>query len=227
MVRTYPLVYGTRRIAVAAAVMALVAISVPAPSGAFPSKGKILEVGTKKRYILSVDGTFSLTAGEAVESGTLNAPKIVFTRVRVGKEFTWIGSGTGRVTNQLSVGKGCQLDGAIILGIFGAGPVPNVPASTVPQDEGGDLANVYPTPVIPVGYVGVSVNGAAVSGMKSKTCTFEGLPPQTVTMAGLAATTALALANEGALIFPSAGGGFVRSSAGNPSYTFTYQLKKG
>ena len=54
---------------------------------------------------------------------------------------------------------------------------------------------------------------------------FDGLPPQTVTMAGLAATSALALANEGALIFPSAGGIIKRSSVGNPSYTFTYQLK--
>ncbi len=82
---TYSVAWPSRRWAVAAAVMALVAISVPAPSGAFPSKGKIIEVGTKKRYTLSVDGTFSLTSGEAVESGTLNAPKIVFTRVPVGK----------------------------------------------------------------------------------------------------------------------------------------------
>ncbi len=222
----YSITGRSRRWAVAAAVMALVVISVPAPSGAFPSKGKIIEVGTKKRDTLSVDGTFSLTSGEAVESGTLNAPKIVFTRVPVGKNFTWIGSGTGRVTNQLSVGAGCQLDGAIILGMIGAGPVPNVPASTIPQDEGGDLENVYKVPEIPVGYVGVSVNGAAVSGMKSKICTFKDVPPQTVTMGGLAATVALALANEGALIFPSAGGSIKRSSAGNPSYTFTYQLKK-
>ncbi len=110
--------------------------------------------------------------------------------------------------------------------MIGAGPVPNVPASTIPQDEGGDLENVYKVPEIPVGYVGVSVNGAAVSGMKSKICTFKDVPPQTVTMGGLAATVALALANEGALIFPSAGGIIVRISEGNPSYKFTYQLKK-
>lgn len=221
-----PTPWRSRRSAVAWAVMALVVVSVPAPSGALPTKGKILEFGTQKRYKLSVDGTFSLTAGEAVESGTLNAPKIVISRVPVGKAFTWIGSGTGRITDQLSMGPGCQLDGAIIMTMFGAGPGPNVPASTLPQEDGGDLANVYPTPVIPVGYVGVSVNGAVASGMKSKTCTFEGPQTRTVTMAGLAATTALALANEGALIFPSAGGIIVRSSAGNPSYTFTYQLKK-
>ena len=222
---TYSFAGRSRRSAVTCAILALVAISVAVPSGAFPSTGKIIDLRTKKHYILSMDGTFSLTSGEAVESGTLNAPKTVFTRVPLGKSSTWIGKGIGRVTNLLTLGTGCQLDGAIILSMFGSGPVPKVPASTIPDNEESDLEPLHAIPSVPAGYVGVSVTGAAVSGMKTKTCTFDGVPPQTVTMAGLAATSALALANEGALIFPSAGGIIKRSSVGNPSYTFTYQLK--
>ena len=221
---TYTPISRTRRLAVAAAVMALVAIGVPVPSAAFPTKGKIIELGASKRYSLSVGGTFSLTSGEAVESGTLSAPTIFIKRLPNGKAFTWSGTANGRVTNELSAGPGCKLDGTIILGMFVTGPAMRVPATTVPQPD--ELASLYPTPVIPVGYVGISVYGAAVSGMKSKQCSFGGRPEDTVTMGGLAVTTALAMASNDTLIFPRAGGAIERVGTGNPSYRFTYKLKK-
>ena len=99
---TYSFAGRSRRSAVTCAILALVAISVAVPSGAFPSTGKIIDLRTKKHYILSIDGTFSLTSGEAVESGTLNAPKTVFTRVPLGKSSARIGKGIGRVTNLLT-----------------------------------------------------------------------------------------------------------------------------
>ena len=221
---SYTLTSWTRRLAIASAVVALVAIGVPVRSAAFPTKGKIIELGPSKRYSLSVKGTFSFTAGEAVESGTLSAPTIFLKRLPKGKGFTWVGTANGRVTNKLYVKAGCELDGTIILGMFATGPAPRVPATTLPQDE--ELANLYATPVIPVGYVGVSVNGAAVSGMKSMECTLDGRTPVTVTMGGLAVTAALAMASNDTLIFPSAGGVIERVSTDNPSYTFTYKLKK-
>jgi hypothetical protein len=237
----YPLGHSitrrSRRLVVASAIMAVLTISVPARSGAFPSKGKIIgpkkSVAPKRSYQLSVDGSFSLTEGQAVESGTLTAPNIILDRVSAGKKkYTWFGKGTGRVTDLLIVEEGCRLDGDIIFGMFGTGPLPFVPEPTVPNEESLDengedsrdeLAPLVPK--IPVGFVGVTVGGAAVSGMKSKQCNLKVLGPQTVNMTGGAAIAALAVANQGALIFPNAGGMIVRTSAGNPSYRFTYILR--
>ncbi len=210
------------------------------------SRGKIIELGPAKTYLLTVNGSFSFTAGQATDSGQLTAPLLVVTRIApaAGKTM-WLGDGNGRVVESLVLRPGCQQSGTVVLSMFVAPAIhsreppdpefPTIPEPAVPPVVGagdGDLLGPLPPspdPVIPPGKVGLSVLGAFVSGPPALKCHLE---PENVDveilLAGQGAQLALAQASNDFLIFASAGEEITRTSkpGANPTYKFVFKLKK-
>ncbi len=211
------------------------------------SRGKIIELGPAKKYLLTVNGSFSFTAGEAVDSGQLTAPLLVVTRIApaAGKTM-WLGDGNGRVVESLVLRPGCQKSGTVVLSMFVAPAIhshepPNPEFPTIPEPAGpfapivpaeaDELAPLLPVPdpVIPPGKVGLSVLGAFSSGPPVLKCHLE---PENVDvevlLVGQGAQLALAQASNDFLIFASAGEEITRTSkpGANPTYKFVFKLKK-
>ncbi len=212
------------------------------------SRAKVIELGPAKKYLLTVNGSFSFTAGEAVDSGQLTAPLLVVTQIApaAGKTM-WLGNGNGRVVEKLVLRAGCQQSGTVVLSmlvapaIHNAEPTPSLPTipepaappveATVPSEDGDLLSPLpkVPDPVIPPGKVGLSVLGAFSSGPPVLKCHLE---PENVDveilLAGQGAQLALAQASNEYLIFASAGEEITRKSkpGENPTYHFVFKLKK-
>ena len=212
------------------------------------TRAKVIELGPAKKYLLSVNGSFSFTAGEAVDSGQLTAPLLVVTQIApaAGKTM-WLGDGNGRVVEKLVLRPGCQQSGTVVLSMLVAPaihnrePTPSLPTipgpagppgEAFPISEDGDLLSPLPRvpdPVIPPGKVGLSVLGAFSSGPPVLKCHLE---PENVdveiVLAGQGAQLALAQASNKFLIFASAGEEITRKSepGENPTYNFVFKLKK-
>ncbi len=219
-------------------------VSIPKPK----SRSKVIDLGPAKKYLLSVNGSFSFTSGTAIDSGQLTAPLLVVTQIApaAGKTM-WLGDGNGRVVENLFLRAGCQQSGTVVLSMF-VGPaihhleptpsLPTIPESAGPPGEAfpisddGDLLNPLPRvpdPVIPPGKVGLAVLGAFSSGPPVLKCHLE---PERVDveilMAGQGAQLALAQASNDYLLFASAGEEITRKSkpGENPTYNFVFKLKK-
>lgn len=187
------------------------------------------------RYTLSIQGSYSVTAGDATESGSVTAPSIAVQIVTAGGKTLPIGSGTGRGASTLSIGTGCSLSGTLIYDIIVVGPLdissPQAPPLTlVPGDEpAGDdalLAELGKPAVIPRGFVGLSaVLTPPVQDRPTKSCTFPGPVTKTVSIGALGMIAAMENATTG-LMFPTAGGTVKVVNVNNPSYEITFTLRR-
>lgn len=186
------------------------------------SRSKIIVVKAKK-YLLTVDGRFSLTSGDIVDDGTISVPVIPIETIKVpGQPVIQMGTGNGRVVEHLLVkGKDCDMRGTVSFAI-------QVGPALVAE---------------PAGSVGFTVSGVAVGlaaaatpnpstfdlgGIQKRMCTISTDPFVEIplALAGVPATDALAAANVPPLTFPSAGGTVPREQkVGELTYFFTYRLK--
>ena len=225
---------GERRARRALAVVAATLLAGAAPLHAasakskVKSRAKIITLSPASSYVLSVEGNFSLTSGEAVESGTVTAPKVQISKVNAGGTSAWFGNGSGRGSLRLDFGN-CSLEGPMTFTFLVANPIARVPVPAPGPAASGDdeLMSLNTKPTVPPGSVGMSVNAAVADGFKSKKCRPSAeIPEQTVSLGGISLVTALAGASVG-LTFPSAGGSVVREeTVGDSKYRFTFILKK-
>ena len=230
----------TRRallLVIAALTLITAATTVATAKSKTKSRSKIIVVQPKK-YLLTIDGRFSLTSGDIVDDGTLSVPVIPIQTIKVpGQPVIQMGTGNGRVVEHLLVkGKDCDMRGTVSFAIQ-VGPG----IAAVPVDA---AAGTAATPAaIPAGSVGFTVTGVAVGlaaaatpnpstfdlgGIQKRKCTLSTDPFVEIplALAGVPATDALAAANLPPLIFPSAGGTVTREkSDGELTYFFTYRLK--
>lgn len=212
------------------------------------SRGKVITVSTgATRYLLTVDGRFSLTSGDIVDDGTLSVPVIAVTSVKApGQPVLYFGAGNGRVVEHLAVtGKDCDLRSTVSF-TMNVGPTTAPAPAADAATDAADLAPLTPAPpVVPPGSVGFMFSGVALGlvaaatpgastfdlgGVKKRMCTFstDPLVQKELTVAGAPAADALAAANTPPLIFPSAGGTITRrQDDGILTYFFTYKLKRG
>ena len=207
---------------VAALTIITVATTAATTGATAKSRSKIIVVKPKK-YLLTVDGRFSLTSGDIVDDGTISVPVIPIETIKVpGQPVLQMGTGNGRVVEHLLVkGKDCDMRGTVSFAI----------------QVGPALASV------PAGSVGFTVSGVAVGlaaaatpnpstfdlgGIQKRMCTLSTDPLVEIplALAGVPATDALAAANLQPLVFPSAGGTVPREQkVGELTYFFTYRLK--
>lgn len=204
------------------------------------SRVKIIDLSPPKSYLLTVDGRFTVTRGDIVEEGTLSAPNIKVRAIKYpGGPKIFSGAGNGRVVDRLTVvGKNCELSGTISFAMF----VGSVSVADPSSDD--EQAELLQPMVVPVGKVGLSVGGVAVGlaaaanpaastydlgGIKKMNCTVSTDPliELPLTLAAQGANEALAAAIKKPLLFASAGESIDRKSDdGNPTYFFTFNLKK-
>ena len=149
---------GERRARRALAVVAATLLAGAAPLHAasakskVKSRAKIITLSPASSYVLSVEGNFSLTSGEAVESGTVTAPKVQISKVNAGGTSAWFGNGSGRGSLRLDFGN-CSLEGPMTFTFLVANPIARVPVTAPGPAASGDdeLMSLNTKPTVPPG----------------------------------------------------------------------------
>ena len=84
------------------------------------AKGKILNVGPPKRYLLTIDGNYTFNESGTVSSGTISAPNIKVDIISVPGTGLRIamGKGNGRVEDRVVVTSTCDVRATVSFSMF-------------------------------------------------------------------------------------------------------------